>query len=101
MADVKDPVEVLRNYLDDVGMTSDEETALRELERRARVERRLEAWLGEPGTLRVCNRSTLGVKLISYRDSKEWCSLYDGASPDCWTAADAALDAAGAPKESE
>ncbi len=100
MDDVEDPVDTLFRCVDWQD-NLDVEQALRELERRARIERRLEKWLrGEQHwDLRTCIRSVLGVKLYDYRAGAgaEWFAPLEA---DYWTALDAALDAAGA-KESE
>jgi hypothetical protein len=114
VADVKDPVAVIRELA--VGVIvgrprSDAAriwrdgvmTALSELERRARVERRLEEWLREEGALRTRTQSNVSVKLKDYRADREWFAVREGdlGHADDWTLLDAALDSAGAPKESE
>ncbi len=76
---------------------------LDELERRARVERRLEKWLREDGELRTRTQSNVSARLKDYRADREWFAVRGGElqHADDWTLLDAALDKAGAPKESE
>ncbi len=102
VGDVKDPVAELFRCVDWQD-NLDVEQALRELERRARVERRLEKWLREEGELRARTQSNVSAKLKDYRRDREWFAVREGElkHADDWTLLDAALDAAGAPKESE
>ncbi len=109
MADVKDPVAELFRCVDWQD-NLDVEQALRELERRARVERRLEAWLGQGAKVVGHTFDGMGnvhtVRVTARPVEVEFIGriprgVYEGAGFDSWTAYAAALDKAGAPKESE
>jgi hypothetical protein len=117
VADVKDPVEVLADELGrngDVPFPSAEAIgdALDELRRRARVERRLDAATADEGWLYLDVSGVIYdadgvIEPRVYRAA----IVYEGDAapdeddlsegPDRWTAIDAALDKAGAPKKSE
>lgn len=108
MADVKDPVDTLFRCVDWQD-NLDVEQALRELERRARIERRLEAWLGQGakvvghtfdgmGNVHTVRVTTRPVEMAFVGMTPK--RVHEGTGFDYWTAAGAALDAAGA-KESE
>ncbi len=118
MADVKDPVEVLAEWLGsepkpdctDSACICVAMRAVRELERRARVEGRLEAWLGQGakvvghtfdgmGNVHTVRVTTRPVEMAFVGMTPK--RVHEGTGFDYWTAAGAALDAAGAPKESE
>ncbi len=112
MADVKDPVEVIRAFATvfrlPPGPVWD---ALAELERRARVERRRDQCLQDDGAFEIRHwDDALGWAVLIFNPSTadgelpppSFDELEDRAhDQDYWKACDAALDAYGAPKESE
>jgi hypothetical protein len=77
--------------------------ALHELHRRARVERRLEKWLAGNHCRFAYVGMTAGKLVVSlYRNGRAFedgNETGQGYESDYWTAADASLTAAGAPKE--
>lgn len=101
-----DPIDVLKEFFDsyanEINYSIQLTDALTELERRRRVEKRLETWLKVPwhkvDYYRINKHNEHTVCLSTrYPTGGSWTG---GAckGPDYWTAVDKALDAAGAPK---
>ncbi len=119
MADVRDPVATLKDWWlrrpEDWGSADrlgfDVKEALTELERRARVERRRDQCLQDDGAFEIRHwDDALGWAVLIFNPSTadgelpppSFDELEDRAhDQDYWIACDAALDAYGAPKESE
>jgi hypothetical protein len=104
---IADPLEAFRAHIKFLGGTERTKAALTELERRARVERRLEAWIEKPSVgdddePRAARHTLMadGAHHIELWGTRRF-GAYCGKGADRWTATDAALTAAGAPKESE
>ncbi len=67
--------EAIREQLSEILFGDDEHSTaqcLSELRRRKEIDARLEAWIAEPGSLRHCARSAVGVLLRDYRTGGEW-----------------------------
>jgi hypothetical protein len=94
---VTDPVALLRHVLETYTFADSRAAvadAVRDLERRRSIERRLEKWLDEPETLRSCTQSSLGTLLRDYRAQADWFS--PAGDGDRHAQLEAALTAAGA-----
>ena len=102
LTDQKDPVTTIAKYVRASSFGEHHAAALEELERRAAVERRLEAWLSANHCRFVYVGKTAGKLVVSlYRNGRAFedgNETGQGYESDYWTALDAALTAAGAPK---
>lgn len=97
------PIATLREFVSDDGTFPSREdilAAIAELERRARIEARRDAWLASNALSRTLSHEIDcdGIHTVTLMQRVRHAGVFWSAEgPDYWTALEAALNAAGAP----